>query len=71
VKPRIVAQDWVDVGFVAVLGAIALLAWESTYRGPGLWLAGIGAILVGIGVAVAVVALGGGPDFVVLGLVLV
>ncbi len=47
------------------------MAWESTYRGPGLWIAGLGAILVGIGVAVTVVALGGGLDFVGLGLVLV
>jgi hypothetical protein len=69
-RPRILPQDWLDAGFTALLCVLVLLAWGSTYRGAGLWFAGGGAILVGIGVAVAVVALGGGLDFVVLGLLL-
>jgi hypothetical protein len=71
VTPRIDPQDWQDAGFTIVLSVIALVAWESTFRGAGLWFAGLGAILVGVGVAVAVVALGGGLDFIVLGLILV
>ena len=63
-------QDWQDAGFVLVLSVISLTAWESTFRGAGIWLAGLGAILLGIGVAVAVVGLGGGLDYVIAGLVL-
>lgn len=68
--PRIHPQDWLDIGFTVLLSVIALAAWESTFRGPGLWYAGLGAVLVGVGLAVVVVALGGGLDVVVLGLVL-
>jgi hypothetical protein len=71
VTPRLDPRDWLDAGFTAVLSLIALAAWGSTFRGPGLWFAGVGAIVVGIGVALAVVALGGGLDLVVLGLLLV
>ena len=66
-RPRLLPQDWLDAAFTAGLCLIALLAWESTYRGPGLWVAGVGAIAAGIGVAVAVVALGGGLEFAILG----
>ncbi len=70
-RPRLLAQDWLDAAFTAGLCLIALLAWESTYRGPGLWVAGVGAIAAGIAVAVVVVALGGGLEFVILGTLLV
>ncbi len=66
-RPRLLLQDWVDAAFTAGLCLIALLAWESTFRGSGLWVAGIGAVAAGIGVAVAVVALGGGLEFTILG----
>ncbi len=66
-RPRLLLQDWVDAAFTAGLCLIALFAWESTYRGGGLWVAGVGAIVAGVGVAVAVVALGGGFEFVIVG----
>ncbi len=67
---RIDPRDWQDAGFTLVLSVIALAAWESTFRGPGLWFAGLAAILLGIAVAVALVSLGGGLDYVVVGLIL-
>ena len=68
---RLHPEDWYDVAFTAALTALSLTAWDSTYRGTGLWYVGLGAILAGLVVAVVVARLGRGPELVVLGLGLV
>ena len=70
-RQRLHPEDWYDVAFTWALTTLALLAWDSTYRGAGLWFVGVGAILVGLAAATTVAALGLGLDVVVLTLVLV
>lgn len=67
----LLAEDWYDVGLAGLLTATTLLGWAATYRGAGLWFFGLGAVLVGLAVAVTVVSLGGGTEHVTLALVLV
>lgn len=67
----LIAEDWYDVGLAGLLTATTLLGWAATYRGAGLWFFGLGAVLVGLAVAVTVVSLGGGTEHVTLALVLV
>ncbi|GAA4687994.1 transglutaminase-like domain-containing protein [Nocardioides nanhaiensis] len=67
----LLAEDWYDVGLAGLLTATTLVGWAATYRGAGLWFFGLGAVLVGLAVAVTVVSLGGGAEHVTLALVLV
>ncbi|MCD4523700.1 transglutaminase domain-containing protein [Nocardioides sp. cx-173] len=55
-----------DLVLVFGLTAIALVGWESTFRGPGWWVAGGLAALTGILVAVTVVSARGGVEIVTL-----
>ncbi|WP_193613024.1 transglutaminaseTgpA domain-containing protein [Nocardioides lijunqiniae] len=55
-----------DLLLVFGLTAIALVGWESTFRGPGWWIAGGLAALTGIVVAMAVVSARGGVEIVTL-----
>ncbi len=57
-----------DLVLVFALTAIALVGWESTFNGPGWWVAGGLAALVGILVAVLVVSAHGGVELVTLAL---
>ncbi|MDO9495961.1 MAG: transglutaminase-like domain-containing protein [Nocardioides sp.] len=60
-----------DLLLVFALTAIALVGWDSTYRGAGWWVAGGMAALTGVLIAVLVVSVRGGPEVVGLLLLIV
>ncbi|MCW2852810.1 MAG: Transglutaminase-like superfamily protein, partial [Nocardioides sp.] len=70
-EPAVRAFHAWDLVLVFALTAIALVGWESTYRGVGWWVAGGLAALVGIVIAVLVVSARGGVEIVTLVLMLV
>ncbi|MFA6573920.1 MAG: transglutaminaseTgpA domain-containing protein, partial [Nocardioides sp.] len=60
-----------DLLLVFALTAIALVGWDSTFRGAGWWVAGGMAALTGVLIAVLVVSVRGGPEVVGLLLLIV
>ena len=52
VRPRFQVRWIADLGAVALLIAVGITAWAPSFLGGRAWLAGIGALVVGLGIAV-------------------